>query len=147
MAHWPAGIESRSGYIREPAHVIDIMPTVLDVAEASYPGASKQPGIPPLDGVSLVPAFHGQPLTRSKPLFFQFNKGSAVRDGRWKHVRNSPTWEHYDLATDRTETRDLASEQPDVVSRMDAAWLARWEECTGCEWTGMLSRDGAGNDD
>lgn len=147
VAHWPARIKPRSGYIREPAHVIDIMPTVVDIAGAAYPGASKQPDIPRLDGVSLVPAFHGQPLTRSKPLFFQFNKGSAVRDGRWKLVRNSPTWELYDLTVDRTETHDLAAEQPERVRAMDTAWLAWWEDCTGSKWTGTVSREGVGNDD
>ena len=141
VAHWPAGMKTQSGYNREPAHVIDIMPTVLDIAGAKYPGASKQSPIPPMDGVSLVPAFNGQKIARSKPIFFQFNQGSAVRDGKWKLVRNSPTWELYDLAADRTETQNLAAERPELVQQLDAAWLAWWKDCTGNDWTGKAPKD------
>jgi len=146
VAHWPAGIKPQSGYNREPVHLIDIMPTVLDIVGAQYPGASKQTTISPMDGVSLLPAFKGQTIARSKPLFFQFNKGSAIRDGRWKLVRDSSAWELYDLAVDRTETHNLAAEQPGLVEQMDAAWLAWWRDCTGSEWTGRARKDRSGND-
>lgn len=126
---------------REPAHLIDIMPTVLAVTGARYPGESKQTKIPPLDGVSLVPAFKGQPIARSKPLLFQFAKGAAVLDGHWKLVRNSPTWELYDLAADRTETRNLAAQRPELLKHMDAAWLVRWQDCTGQAWTGTAPKE------
>ncbi|MCX6625250.1 MAG: sulfatase-like hydrolase/transferase [Acidobacteria bacterium] len=141
VVHWPAGMAPRSGYNREPAHLIDIMPTVLDITGAKYPGASKQARIPPMDGVSLVPAFKGKTIARSKPLFFQFNKGSAMRDGLWKLVRNSPTWELYDLAVDRTETHNLAAQRPALVRQMDLAWLAWWKECTGNAWTGKAPKE------
>ena len=136
VVHWPAGIKPQTGYNREPAHLIDIMPTVLAVSGAKYPGASKEAKIPPPDGVSLLPAFKGETIARKSPLFFQFNKGSAIRDGQWKLVRNSPTWELYDLAADRNEMHDLAAKRPELVKQMDDAWLAWWKDCTGSEWTG-----------
>lgn len=120
---------------------------MLDITGAKYPGASKQTKIPPMDGVSLVSAFKGLTIARSKPLFFQFKKGSAIRAGNLKLVRNSPTWELYDLAVDRTETHNLAAERPGLVKQMDAAWLAWWKDCTGSEWTGRAPKDGAGNND
>ncbi len=141
VAHWPVGIKPQSGYNREPAHLIDIMPTVLDITGAKYPGASKQTKIPPMDGVSLLPAFKGQTIGRSKPLIFQFNKGSAIRDRQWKLVRNSPTWELYDMAADRNEMHNLAAERPDLVQQMDAAWLAWWQDCTGSAWTGTAPKE------
>jgi arylsulfatase len=147
VAHWPAGIKPQAGWNREPAHLIDIMPTVLDVSGAKYPGASKQTKIPPMDGVSLLPVFKGQAIARSKPLFFQFNKGSAIRDRQLKLVRNSPTWELYDLETDRTETHNLAAERPDLVKQMDAAWLAWWKDCTGSAWTGKAPKDAVRDDE
>lgn len=140
VAHWPNGIKPQSGYYRGSVHLIDIMPTVLEIAGAKYPGVSNEVKIPPMDGVSLVPAFEGQTIARSKPLFFQFNKGSAIRNGSRKLVRNSPTWELYDLAEDRTETHNLAAEQPELVKRMDAAWLAWWKDCTGRDWTGKVPK-------
>lgn len=141
VAHWPAGIEPQSGWNRDPIHLIDIMPTMLDLTGAKYPGESRQPKIPPMDGVSLLPAFKGQKIARTKPLFFQFGKGSAILDGPWKLVRNSPTWELYDLAMDRTETHNLAPQRPELVKRMDAAWLAWWTDCTGQKWTGSPPKE------
>ncbi len=145
VAHWPAGIKPQSGYNRQPAHLIDIMPTVLDITGAKYPGASKQAKIPPMDGVSLLPALKGQTIARSKPLFFQYNKGSAIRDGQWKLVRDSSTWELYDMVADRNEMHNLATERPELVKQMDAAWLAWWKDCTGSDWTGIAPKDGDGN--
>ncbi len=117
------------------------MPTVLAVSGAQYPGASKQAKIPPLDGVSLLPAFKGEPIARTKPLFFQFGRGSAVRNGPRKLVRMGATWELYDLAADRNELRDLAAKRPELVKQMNAAWLAWWKESTGSEWTGKNTKE------
>jgi arylsulfatase len=147
VVHWPAGIKPLGGYNREPAHLIDIMPTLVEITGASYPGASTQARIPSMDGVSLVPAFSGEPTARRKPLFFQFNKGSAVRSGALKLVRSGSTWELYDLAVDRTETTNLAAKRPEVVNQLDAAWLAWWKECTGSAWTGKAPKDTGGNID
>jgi arylsulfatase len=141
VAHWPAGIKPQSGWNRDPVHLIDLMPTVLALTGARYPGESKQTKIPPMDGVSLLPAFQGQTIVRTSPLFFQFAKGAAVLDGRWKLVRNSPTWELYDLAADRTETRDLAAQRAELVRQLDAAWLAWWKDCTGSDWTGKAPKE------
>jgi len=141
VVHWPAGIKPQTGWNREPAHVIDVMPTVLAASGAHYPGASKQAKIPPLDGVSLLPAFKGEPIARTKPLFFQFGRGSAVRDGPWKLVRMGATWELYDLVADRNEMHDLAAKRPELVKQMEAAWLAWWKESTGHDWTGKNRKE------
>jgi arylsulfatase A-like enzyme len=143
VVHWPAGIKPQTGWNREPAHLIDIMPTVLAITGAKYPGASKEAKISPMDGVSLLPAFKGGTIARPKPLFFQFTKGAAIRDGQWKLVRNSPTWELYDLAADRNEMHDLAAKRPEMVKKLDAAWLAWWKDCTGKEWTGTPPKEKA----
>ena len=143
IVHWPSAIKPQAGWNRQPAHLIDIMPTVLDVSGAKFPGSSKQANITPPDGVSLVPAFKGQEIARPKPLFFQYTKGSAIRDGQWKMVRDTPTWELYDLASDRTETKDLAAKHPEIVQKMDAEWKAWWKDCTGSEWTGTPPKEKA----
>jgi arylsulfatase len=143
IVQWPAGIKPQTGWNREPAHLIDIMPTLLAVSGAKYPGASKQAKIPPMDGVSLLPAFKGEAIARKGPLFYQFGKGSAMRDGQWKLVRLGPTWELYDLTVDRTETHNLAAQRPDLVKQMGDAWLAWWKNCTGSEWTGKAPKQAA----
>ena len=81
-----------------------------------------------MEGISLRPAFQGQPLQREQPLFFEHEGNRAVRDGPWKLVRlpNRP-WELYNLEEDRTELRDLAESQPERVKEMKAQWQS-WAE-------------------
>jgi arylsulfatase len=127
IAYWPKGIaKARRGQIEaQPGHVIDIMATCLDVAGAAYPKEYKGKAITPLQGTSLRPAFAGKALNRTQPLFWEHEENRAVRDGNWKLVAlaNKP-WRLYDLATDRTEQRDLALAQPERVKALAAQWDA-----------------------
>jgi arylsulfatase len=126
IAHWPAGIPAaRRGALEpQPGHLIDLMATVVDVAGATYPKTFHGRAITPLEGVSLRPAFAGQPLGRQAPLFWEHEGNAAVRAGDWKLVRREfrGAWELYDLARDRTEMRDLAAAQPARVAELAAAW-------------------------
>ncbi|MEQ1859199.1 MAG: arylsulfatase [Chthoniobacteraceae bacterium] len=125
IAHWPAGIPpARAGKLEpQPGHLIDLMATALDVSGATIPPDRKKP-----EGVSLRAALAGEPLNRARPIFFEHEGNRAVRHGQWKIVsKHNKTWELYDMAADRTETRDLAGAQPDRVRTMAAqydAWAA-----------------------
>ena len=126
IAHWPAGIPTarRNTLEPQPAHLIDLMATLLDVAGARYPAEYRGERLTPLEGVSLVPAFSGLPLGRKQPLFWEHEGNRAVRDGPWKLVAKGATgpWELYDLEADRTETHDLAAREPARVRELAAAW-------------------------
>ncbi|MCX7885926.1 MAG: arylsulfatase [Verrucomicrobiae bacterium] len=126
IAHWPRGIpENRRNQLEPlPAHVIDIMPTCLELAGVPYPAEfNGQPLLPP-EGISLIPALHGKPLRRPQPIFFEHEGNRAVRDGQWKLVAKGPagSWELYDMEADRTEMRDLSAQLPDRVQFMAAQW-------------------------
>ncbi len=140
VVHWPAGIKPQTTWNREAVHLVDIMPTLVAISGAEYPGESKETKIPPIDGVSLLPAFQGEPIARTTPVFFQFSKGSAMIDGQWKIVRTGAKWELYDMSTDRSETRDVAAEHPEIVAKLNSEWLAWWKDSTGGEWTGKVSK-------
>ena len=125
IVHWPNGIAARNERRAQPAHVIDVMPTCLDIAGAVAPATrGGRPVLPPA-GTSLVPAFRGEPLDRDT-LFWEHEGNAAVRTGDLKLVRDgrAGTWELYDLAADRTEQHDLAAERPADV----AALAARWQD-------------------
>lgn len=133
VAHWPAGIPvSRHNALEpQPAHLIDLMATCVNLAHASYPKEYQGESIQPMEGVNLVPAFSGQPLNRSQPIFWEHEGNRALRDGDWKLVAKHPEgWELYNIATDRTEGDNLASKNPDRVKAMSEQWQA-WADRVG----------------
>jgi len=125
IAHWPKGIPAprRGKFENQPGHVIDILPTCLEVAGAEYPGNYNGKAIIPFEGTSLRPAFEGRPLHRIRPLFWEHEGNRAILDGKWKLVALSDQpWRLYDTVRDRTEQRDLAATQPERVRQLAAAW-------------------------
>jgi arylsulfatase len=123
IAHWPSGITGKNELRTQPAHLIDIVATCVDVAKTAP--LTHLNGIPltPLEGRSLVPAFVNKPIQRDG-LFWEHEGNAAVRDGDWKLVRKGSNgqWELYDLASDRTEQRNLAQEQPAQAKKLATMW-------------------------
>jgi arylsulfatase len=112
--------------VATPAHVIDLMPTILEVAGASYLEQYHGQAIQPMEGESLVPLItQSDKFNRESPLFWEHEGNRAVRSGRWKLVslENAP-WELYDINHDRGEMRDLAGERPELVAELAANWKA-----------------------
>lgn len=132
IAHWPKGISS-SGQTTAIGHEIDVMPTCLEVAKASYPATSKS-GTPPtpLEGQSLAPLFHGGRL-KERSLFWEHEGNCAAREGKWKLVSRFPDgWELYDMEKDRSEMHDAADLYPERVKSM-AADYAAWAHRVGVQ--------------
>jgi len=129
IAHWPAAIKPtlETQIVRKPAHLIDLMATIVDITKAKYPTERNGVKIQPMEGVSLLPVLTDKgDLNRDKPLFFEHESNRAVRDGKWKIVTEGQDgpWELYDMDVDRGETIDLAKQHPDIVKKMAAQWDA-----------------------
>jgi arylsulfatase A-like enzyme len=122
IAHWPAGLRRRGEIDQRPGHLIDIMPTLAEVAGATYPARQRGRDVLPAEGRSLLPAFRGQ-AAADRTLFYEHEGNRAVRDGNWKLVasRGQP-WALFDIATDRVELHDLSAANPDRVTRMARDW-------------------------
>ncbi|MCR9291596.1 MAG: arylsulfatase [bacterium] len=119
IAHWPNGIRTPGRLCRFPSHIVDIMPTLVELAATDYPTQLGEQQIKPMEGQSLVPALQGSASARSKPIFWEFSGNHAIRDADWKLVaERSKDWELYDLAADRAETHDLASQYPERVQEL-----------------------------
>lgn len=125
IAHWPAGIAAKNELRAQPAHLIDIMATCVDVAGATPLKELNGKPLIALEGRSLVPAFANQPIERDA-LFWEHEGNAAVRVGDLKLVRlgRNGAWELYDLKADRTEQHDLALAQPDKAKELAAKWDA-----------------------
>ena len=125
IAHWPAVIGGgRKGRIeKQPGHLIDVMATVVDISGATYPAEFKGKTITPKEGVSLLPAFKGEKIARTQPIFWEHEGNRAVREGDMKLValENKP-WRLYDLANDRSEQHDLAAQKPELVKDLSSKW-------------------------
>jgi len=124
IVHWPGGLKVKSGSITEDVgHVMDIMPTCLELAGAQYPEEYKGHKLTPPDGKSLFPIFDGQTPKRYDELFFEHLGGRAIRIGDWKLValKDEP-WRLYNLADDRTEMNDLTATYPQRVQLMSREW-------------------------
>ena len=125
IAHWPAKIGRTGDLEHQPGHLIDLMATCVDLAQADYPTEVEGNQIHPMEGKSLVPAFNGDEIDRDA-LYWEHEGNRAIRQGDWKLVSKHSIgeWELYDLAKDRTELNDLANEYPKRVEEMAAKWEA-----------------------
>ena len=135
IAHWPAGIEAKGVIRHEPCHLVDIAPTLYELAGARYPKSHGGNEIDGLEGISLLPALRGEALERATPLFFEHEGNRAVREGDWKLVsRHGKAWELFNLSSDRSELRDLARAEPERLAEMTAQYKLWAERCGVLPW-------------
>ncbi|HBJ84866.1 MAG TPA: arylsulfatase [Verrucomicrobiales bacterium] len=131
IAHWPAGITAKNELRTTPAHVIDIVPTVLELAGVEKPKVWEGETIPEAPGRSLVPAFAKDETIARDSLWWLHEGNRAIRIGDWKLVASKgDAWELYDLKTDRAEQHDLAAKMPDKVKELEAAWQQQTDDFT-----------------
>jgi arylsulfatase len=130
IVHWPAGGLDNGSIVRTPSQRTDVLPTILEAAQVPYPDSYRNRDIPKSEGHSLLSALRGDEAA-DHPLFWEHTGNAAIRQGRWKLVREYPKhWELYDMSTDRAETHDLAALSPDIVSELVAQWEA-WASRVG----------------
>jgi len=115
----------------EPGHIIDLLPTFLEVAGATYPEKLKDRALTPLPGRSLAPLLLQGSSAAERTLAWEHEGNRAVRVGDWKLVASfRGNWELYDLSRDRSELNNLAAQQPAKVKELAAAWQA-WADKVG----------------
>jgi len=82
IVRWPGRIKPGS-VSKEPAGVVDLLPTFCAMAGANVPDDR------PIDGVNLLPLFEGKPIKRATPLFWFFYRtvpAASMRDRDWVMV-------------------------------------------------------------
>lgn len=125
IAHWPAGIRDANKIRSSPGHVIDIVPTLLELT-GDRPNQPDNGSAPELPGKSLVSTFAQDEQIDRDEFFWHHDGHSGLRVGDFKLVRTqNQHWELYELSRDRTETNNLASRQPERVKQLSNQWKAR----------------------
>jgi arylsulfatase A-like enzyme len=146
IAYWPAGIAAKGKLTSQVGHIVDVMPTLLEVAGASYPAEFQGRKLTPLPGKSLAKVLRdeaGDSSIGERTLAWEHEGNRAIRVGDWKLVAPfRGDWELYDLAKDRTESSNLAAEQPTKVQELAALWdkwakevgVVPWDELPGANY-------------
>jgi arylsulfatase A-like enzyme len=126
IAYWPYKIKNTAGKIcHTPASLIDIMPTLIEVAGASYPETYPDgTKLFPLEGFSLVPALTEGKGKEHPYMFWEHSGLSAIRKGDWKAYKPviGTEWELYDLKIDRDEQINVSKEHPELVKELNDKW-------------------------
>ncbi|WP_109529053.1 MULTISPECIES: arylsulfatase [Nocardia] len=149
LVHWPRGITA-SGEIRtQYAHLVDMVPTVLDVLGIEPPATIKGVAQSPMHGVSFAHTFdNGDAVTGHHTQYFEMLGHRAIDHDGWRAVCPWPGpsfaeadnafgtpitaetlgeldahgWELYYIEEDFAETHDLAAEHPDKLLEMISLW-------------------------
>ena len=126
IVHWPDGVTRPGRIVRAEAHVIDVLPTVLEVTGASFPGSREgQPTTPP-DGESFAGLLRGGGFERERPLHWDYEGIRATLFDGWKAVwpvEGEPGL--YDLDDDPVEARNLADRHSHRLAQM-RLWNEDW---------------------
>jgi arylsulfatase len=129
-------LKQRGNTLHAIAHVMDIAPTLLDIAGVSYP-APNETGIPvPQRGKSMMSLLTAQAdgvRSAEDYLAWEFFDWRAVRTSRWKATWiaepfGAGNWELFDMAADPGESNDLAEQFPDVMQDLVNKWEAYADE-------------------
>jgi len=117
-------------------HLIDIAPTIYQLAGADYPSNKE---ILPMEGIDFSPALHSNgPVVRTSPLYWEHEGNEAIRDQNIKLVKDflNTDWEMYDLKNDPTEINDLYYQQTEKANQL-LTKHEKWKERTGVvPWDG-----------
>ena len=135
VMRWPGRIPA-GRVCREMVLSMDLAPTIAAIAGGAFPKGYD------LDGGNVLPILEGRPGAKTPHDAFFYFRGvrlEAVRSGTWKAIvyqgaekgqPGRPT-ELYDLATDISESRNVAKQHPDVVERLTALAVAGMKRLGG----------------
>jgi arylsulfatase len=149
LVHWPAGIKARGEVRSQYAHLIDMVPTVLDVLGIEPPATIRGVTQSPLHGASFAHTFDDPDVpSRRHTQYFEMLGHRAIDHEGWRAVCPWPGpsfaeagrpfgtaisaqdlagldarhWELYHVAEDPAENRNLAGEHRDKLIEMIAQW-------------------------
>lgn len=142
IVRWPAKVKANTR-TNQIGHIIDVLPTCLEVAGAKPVAEINGEKTPPLEGRSLAPVLRGETRAAPEELCWEWSGNCAVRRGKWKLVWDTAAkpvaWELYDLEADRTELNNAAAAKPELVKELSDAYT-KWAKATGRKLPGEAKK-------
>lgn len=135
IAKWPNSIRQTGEISYEYAHITDLMPTFLELANMQYPEGEKwkvEPegnlktewNIQALSGKSMVPLLSDKPSIKRPYFIGRFARNAMVIKGKWKLVtqnkanKEKQNWALFNITEDPSELVNLANKYPDTVTEL-----------------------------
>ncbi len=119
IVRWPNGFKPKAEFNDQPLHITDLLPTLMELTGAEYPQNFGGKPHPPLPGRSFARVLTAGETLPPTPLYFSLFNNLAIVDGGWRIATSyDQPWQLYDLTNDRTETRDLATSNPQRLQEM-----------------------------
>lgn len=123
IAFWPKGIKAKNSITNQIGHVMDFMPTFIELAHTTYPLVYNKQEITPMQGRSLLTSLKGERF-KHPVIFNEHAYSRSVRTEEWKLVKLKPEnpWELYNMKADGTELNNLALKYPGKVKELASLW-------------------------
>jgi arylsulfatase A-like enzyme len=138
VVHWPRGIKARGQLRHQFHHVIDVAPTLLEIADLPHPAVVHGVGQQPIEGVSMAYSFDdpGAP-DRHETQYFEILGNRGIYHQGWTAMTahtlplagqprrefEDDVWELYDTNTDWTQARNLAQQNPEKLRELQRLFL------------------------
>jgi len=132
---WPKGIKARGEVRDQYHHSVDIVPTILDIVGIKMPSVYHGVKQFPLSGVSMKYTFNAKPdaPTRKHRQYYAMLGTRGIWENGWfaaalhapltgKGHFDKDAWQLFHVAVDRSESRDLAKQNPKKLESLIAAW-------------------------
>jgi arylsulfatase A-like enzyme len=141
VIYWPKGIKARGEVRNQYHHAVDIVPTLLEICGLEMPKVYRGVEQYPLSGVSMKYTFDAKPNdpTRKHRQYYAMLGTRAIWEDGWKAVAvhapltdkdnfdNDP-WQLYHVDVDRSESNDLAKENPEKLEALKKIWFEEAEK-------------------
>ncbi len=140
VIHWPKGIKAKGEIRHQYSHSVDVVPTILEACGLEMPKVYRGVEQWPLSGVSLKYSFDAKPdgPTQKKRQYYAMLGTRGMWEDGWKAVAlhapftnkgnfDKDVWELYHVDVDRSESKNLAKEQPEKLQALIKVWFEEAE--------------------